>query len=76
MDQELLAELDDVTSPALTCVERFVDLFGEDKRDTILTAINHPGPGDKISSALRKRGIVISNKAIYRHRRKECGCFQ
>lgn len=76
MDADLLEELDSTASTPLRCVEKFVAQFGEDNRETIVTAMNHHGPANKVSVVLRRRGIIISQKAILAHRREACGCYE
>ena len=72
---DIEADLDALVGGPLKCIERLVDRHGEDKRAIIEMAFDHAAPAYKVANLLTdKYGIHVSDKAILKHRRGDCGC--
>ena len=63
---------------AYTCkVTKVADELDEKDRTILLAAVDSPEWSFKtLSNELGKRGIIIVDNTIARHRRRQCGCFR
>jgi hypothetical protein len=72
--------LENLTPPvrAYTCkVAKVADGLEEKDRAILIAAVDNPEWNFKtLSNELSKRGIVIVDNTIARHRRRQCGCFR
>lgn len=72
--------LEDLRPPArtYTCkVAKVAEELEEKDRTILLAAVDNPEWNFKtLSNELGKRGIIIIDNTIARHRRRQCGCFR
>jgi len=56
-------------------VGHLLDALDDDDRKELLLAIDDPNiQSSKIVIALKRRGYKMSDKSMWKHRRKECAC--
>jgi hypothetical protein len=72
--------LENLTPPtrSYTCkVAKVAEGLDEKDRAILLAAVDSPEWSFKtLSNELGKRGIIIVDNTIARHRRRQCGCFR
>ena len=72
----LLDETQQLNEPTKCCiVGNLIDALDDDDRKELLAAIDDPNiQSSKIVIALKRRGYKMSDKSMWKHRRKECAC--
>jgi hypothetical protein len=72
----LLDEIQQLNEPTKSCiVGNLIDALDDDDRKELLAAIDDPNiQSSKIVIALKRRGYKMSDKSMWKHRRKECAC--
>jgi hypothetical protein len=72
----LLNEIQQLNEPPKSCiVGHLLDALDDDDRKELLLAIDDPNiQSSKIVVALKRRGYKMSDKSMWKHRRKECAC--
>ena len=72
----LLDEIQQLNEPNKSCiVGNLIDALDDDDRKELLAAIDDPNiQSSKIVIALKRRGYKMSDKSMWKHRRKECAC--
>ena len=72
----LLDEIQQLNEPTKCCiVGNLIDALDDDDRKELLAAIDDPNiQSSKIVIALKRRGYKMSDKSMWKHRRKECAC--
>ena len=72
----LLDEIQQLNDQVKSCiVGNLLESLDADDRKELLEAINDPNiQSSKIVVALKRRGYKLSDKSMWKHRRKECAC--
>lgn len=72
----LLDDIQRLNEPSKCCiVGKLLGALQDDDRKELLAAIDDPNiPASKIVIALKRRGYKMSDKSMWKHRRKECAC--
>jgi hypothetical protein len=72
----LLDEIQQLKAQSKCCiVGDLINALEGDDRKELLIAINDPNiQSSKIVVALNRRGHKMSDKSMWKHRRKECNC--
>ena len=72
----LLDEIQQLNEHDKKCiVGNLIESLDADDRKELLIAINDPNiQSSKIVVALNRRGHKMSDKSMWKHRRKECNC--
>jgi hypothetical protein len=72
----LLDEIQQLNEKNKSCiVGNLIEALDADERKELLLAIDDPNiQSSKIVVALNRRGYKMSDKSMWKHRRKECAC--
>lgn len=71
---DILSELDNAVRSKVRCVGALAEEYGADTEGMFRAAFDHPASAVQVSAALRKRGFIVSDKVISRHRNGRCTC--